>query len=157
MFLGCKVVQHRKHQITNTTNWCLAFVAYAAAIITQHPSASLELLAYMTTILKASQQYEGLTWRAYDTHYQTKAAASGNLQWSQLNTDLFTRFFTGQARTLSACSICDSISHSTASCPEALSQSPSLPPKAGKVPMGGEGGLLKCRKLARWLATLCTD
>ena len=157
VFLVCEVVRHCKHQITNTTNWCLAFVAYAAAIITQHPSASLELVAYMTIILKASQQYVGLTWRAYDTHYPTKAAASRNLRWSQLDTDLFTRFFTGRACTLSACSICDSISH-TALCPEAPSQSPSLPPKAGKAPLGGGGGgLLKRRKLARWPATLCRD
>ena len=51
----------------------------------------LELLAYQLTILKASQQYDGLYWRAYDTHYRVNAAATGNRLWSRLDTDLYTR------------------------------------------------------------------
>ena len=35
-------------------------------------SVVLELLAYILTIIKASQQYDGMYWRAYDTHYRMK-------------------------------------------------------------------------------------
>ena len=85
---------------------------YMVAMVSHHPSATLELLAYMLTIIKASQQYYGLYWRAYDS-------ATGNRTWSRLDTE----FFTGRARLVSACSVCDSLSHPTEDCPEALSMS----------------------------------
>ena len=43
-----------------------------------------ELLAYQLTIIKASQHYDGLQWRAYDTHFRVAAAATGNRSWSKL-------------------------------------------------------------------------
>ena len=94
-----------------------------AALVSQHPSATLELLAYMITIVKASQQYDGLYWRAYDTNYRLTASATGNRNWSRLDTDLFTRLFTGRARFVGACSVSDSVSHSSEDFPEALSTS----------------------------------
>lgn len=78
------------------------------AIISEHPSAILELLAYMLTIIKASQQYDGLYWQSYDTY-----AASGNRALSRLNTDLYTRFLTSRAKPVSTCS---SVSHLAANC-----------------------------------------
>ena len=36
------------------------------------------------------------------THFRINAAASGNWSWSSLDTDLYTRFFTGRARPPSA-------------------------------------------------------
>ena len=71
----------------------------------KYPEVTLDLLAYQLTIIKASQQYDGLYWRAYDTHYRVNAAASGNRKWAKLDTDLYTRFFTGRARELQVCSI----------------------------------------------------
>lgn len=72
-----------------------------------------ELLAYMLTIIKPSQQYDGMYWHAYDTHYRISAAATGNKNWSYLNTDLFTRFFKVCFKLVSTCSISDSTHHST--------------------------------------------
>ena len=66
-----------------------AFAIYMAAIAQKHPSMITELLAYQLTIIKASQQYDGLQWRAYDTHYRVAAAATGNRSWSKLDVDLY--------------------------------------------------------------------
>ena len=98
LFPGCEIVSHKKKQISDIADWMQAFAVYTAALVSEHPSATLEMLAYMVTIIKASQQYDGLYWRAYDTNYRLTAAASGNRHWSRLDTDLFTRFFTGWAR-----------------------------------------------------------
>ena len=88
--------------------WIQAFTIYTAALVSAHHSATLELLAYSLTIIKVSQQYDGLLWRSYDVNYRVTAAASGNRRWSRLDTDLFTRFFTGRARLFNPCSVCDS-------------------------------------------------
>ena len=82
----------------------------------KHPTAIHELLAYQFTIIKASQQYDGLQWRAYDTHFRISAAATGNKRWSCLDTDLYTRFFTGRAKPKETCSHCDVTTHSSADC-----------------------------------------
>ena len=157
LFPGCEIVSHKKKQIADIAGWTQAFAVYTAALVSEHPSATLEMLAYMVTIIKASQQYDGLYWRAYDTNYRLTAAASGNRQWSRLDTDLFTRFFTGRARLVSPCSTCDSIAHSAADCPFG---------QLGKRPKGGDSrsgfsqdaGGQKRRKFGRnWPASVCAD
>ena len=70
----------------------------------------------MLTMIKASQQYDGFYWQAYDTHYRVRAAAMGDCTWSRLDTDLFTRFFMGRAKLIYSCSLCDSTTHVTADC-----------------------------------------
>ena len=118
LFPGCEVVSHRKRRISNIVDWCQAIDIYMAAVVSEHPSASLKLIVYMLTIIKASQQYDGLCWRAYDTNYRLAAAASGNCTWSRLDTDLFTRFLTGRARLVATCVYCDNTGHCFSDCPE---------------------------------------
>ena len=113
LFPGCEVVRHKRRQITSISQWTQALTIYTAALVSVHPSATLELLAYMLTIIRASQQYDGLCWRSYDTNYRIAAAASGNRSWSKLDTDLFTRFFTGRARTVNPCTVCDALTHTS--------------------------------------------
>ena len=119
------MVRHKKRQIQTIAQWMQAFTIFTAALVSAHPSATLELLAYSLTIIKASQQYDGLLWRSYDVNYRVAAAASGNRKWSRLDTDLFTRFFTGRARLFNPCSVCDSVSHGAADCPKAASRTAS--------------------------------
>ena len=100
------------------------------------PTRVPELLAYQLTIIKAAQSYDGLQWRAYDAHFRVAAAAPGKKSWSKLDVDLYTRFFTGRAKVLQCCAICDSSQHSATSCPlpaarrkEGYKPSPALPSK----------------------------
>ena len=73
---------------------------------------------------RVSNMMVSTAWCAYDTHYRINAAASGNRKWAKLDTDLYTRFFTGRARELQVCSICDSSSHTAVSCPLKLRKQP---------------------------------
>ena len=156
LFPGCEVVSHRRRRISNIVDWCQAFVIYMAALVSEHPSAALELIAYMLTIIKASQQYDGLCWRAYDTNYRLAAAASGNRTWSRLDTDLFTRFFTGRARLVASCVYCDSTSHRSSDCPDAPSSAPRAPGKGregGKIPFGAPHP----KRRRNWPPSVCAD
>ena len=62
LFPGCELVRPRKCQIATIADWVQAFTVYTVALVSEHPSATLEMLAYMLTIIKASQQYDGLHW-----------------------------------------------------------------------------------------------
>lgn len=117
LFLGCELIRPKRRQISFISDWVQRFTIYMAALTRKYPSAILELLAYQLTVLKASQQYDGLYWRTYDTHYRVTTAATGNWTWSRLHTDLYTRFITGRAKQVSVCSLCDSMGHSSADCP----------------------------------------
>ena len=94
-----------------------AFGIYMAAMGKQYPEVMSEMIAYQLLIVNASEQYDGMYWRAYDTHYRVNAAAAGNRHWSRLDIDLYTRFFTGRAKAVSSCSTCDSTSHGSDHCP----------------------------------------
>ena len=103
--------------ITNVVDWVKCFSIYIAAMAQKYPEVTLPMLAYQLVIIKASQQYDGFYWRVYDTHYRVNAAATGNRNWAQLDTDLYTRFFTGRAKEVSHCHTCDSTTHTDMQCP----------------------------------------
>lgn len=54
LFPGCKVVRHRRQQISSIADWVQAFMVYMVVLLSEHPSAN------MITIIKASQQRNGL-------------------------------------------------------------------------------------------------
>ena len=112
---GFEIIKQRKRLIDSITQWLC--IVYVAALATRHQEAVPGLLAYMLTILRASDNYDGHHWRAYDTHYRINAAASGNREWLTLDTDLCTRFFTGRAKLAAACTSCDSTTHKADKCP----------------------------------------
>ena len=56
---------------------------------------------------QAAQQYNGLRYRAYDTHFWVAATATGNREWSKVDVDLYTRLFTGRAKSVACCHVCD--------------------------------------------------
>ena len=75
---GYEVVHRRGPNIATITDWMQAFIVYAAAVVSADTSRTFELLAYTLTVIRASQHFGGLHWRAYDTHYHINAAASSN-------------------------------------------------------------------------------
>ena len=67
-----------------------------AAITKKCHTAVNKLLAYQLIIFKASQQYNGLQWQAYNFNFHISAATTGNKRWSHLDTDLYTVFLLGE-------------------------------------------------------------
>ena len=98
LFPGCEFIKPKKHSIESISQWVKAFAIYTAAMGNRFVEAIPEMLAYMLVIVNASEQYDGLYWRTYDTHFRVNAAATGNRQWSRLDIDLYTRFLLGGPR-----------------------------------------------------------
>ena len=125
-----ELIRPKRKQIESITVWTKAYTVYVATLLRKSPEQASELLAYQLTIIKAAQQYDGLQWRAYDTHFRVAAAATGNRGWSKVDVDLF---FTGRAKAVACCHVCDSTQHLAANCPvkkrELSSQSGSSVPK----------------------------
>ena len=111
LFPGCEFLRPRRPQLETITDWVKAFTIYVAVLLQRFPESTTELLA--------AQQYNGLQWQAYDTHFRVGAAATGNRIWSRLDMDLYTRFLTGRAKTVACCRSCDSTQHITTDCPMA--------------------------------------
>ena len=64
----------------------------------QAPGATNELLVYMFTIIRAAQEFEDPAWRSYDEAFREKAAATGNCKWSEIDSLIYNRVFTGHAK-----------------------------------------------------------
>ena len=54
-----------------------AFLVYSAAVVSADPSRTLELLAYALTVIRASQNFDGLHWQAYDTQLSYQRSSLG--------------------------------------------------------------------------------
>ena len=66
----------------------------------------------MTSILRASQEFEGSAWAAY----RRQAAATGLRDWGKVNSSLYLVCFTGKARRSQRCEMCLSAAHQTSEC-----------------------------------------
>ena len=72
-------------------------------------------MAYMVSIIRASQEYEGAAWVVYDASFRRQAVSTGQRYWSKINTSLYTICFTGKACKSQRCDNC-SAAHGTADC-----------------------------------------
>ena len=82
-------------QVRDIAVWMQCFACYTAVLSTRFPENTPYLLAYMVTILGATQEFEG-SWTTYDTAYRQQMAVSGNRDWSQTNGSLFTKVLHSQ-------------------------------------------------------------
>jgi hypothetical protein len=65
----------------------------------------------MSTIVRTSQDFEGLAWVRYDAAYWRQATLMGNTKWSAVNVTLYTMCFTGVASGKARCELCFATSH----------------------------------------------
>ena len=106
----------RKKQITNINLWLQCFTAYVSVMSRRFPADMVEMLAYMSQIHKASQEFVGTAWVNYDTTFRRQAAASGNHRWSAVNACLYSLCFTGKATPGKCCELCFSTAHVAREC-----------------------------------------
>ena len=95
---GLEIARARRKPIKDIITWVQCFVIFMAAVQQHDPGAINELLAYMFTIIRAAQEFEDPAWRSYDEAFREKAAATGNRKWSEIDSLIYNRVFTGHAR-----------------------------------------------------------
>ena len=62
---------------------------YISVLSGGSPEAVPELLAYMVTITRVSQDFAGLSSVRYDLAFHRQATITGNRKWSQMNPPLY--------------------------------------------------------------------
>ena len=75
-----------------------------------------DLMAYQSTIIKCSRDFDGLAWAQYDHAYRRQEAQTKDLRWSHINTTLYSLCFAGKARRSVACVHCLSDGHRSDAC-----------------------------------------
>ncbi len=126
--------QRRPRQVTDIFTWMRCFAAYVAVLSSNFNEEVPELMAYMVTILRVSQDFAGLAWVRYDAAYRRQAASTGNRKWSQINSSLYAIC---RAQVVSRCDLCCSSAHATTECTLAMDQEPDMPHRV--VPVTSTG------------------
>lgn len=108
-------VRGRK-QVQEITAWLQCFAVLVGVVAKYEPEVVPDLMAYMINIVRASQEYEGAAWVAYDAAYRRQAAATGMKRWGGVNSSLYTICFTGKARKSARCDLCLSAAHKSSDC-----------------------------------------
>ena len=106
----------KSRKVTDIFTWIQCFCAYVSVRATQAPHLIPELMAYMATIVRVSQDYAGLAWVRYDVGFRRQAALTKNVRWSVINSTLYTMCFTGKASTTERCELCFASTHSEQEC-----------------------------------------
>ena len=94
----------------------------AAILAAQNPDKAPQLFAYLTTITRASCNFDSAAWASYDMAFCKQAANWGSLDWGFVDTALYNETFTGRARTITRCSFCLSNTHSSVECQYATAE-----------------------------------
>ena len=115
-----------KKRALDLTVWLQCFAVYVGVLGPRFPAEVPELMAYMISIVRASQEYEGAAWAAYDTAYRRQAAAQGRTGWSQINPSLYAICFTGKAKKSERCDRCLSATHRADDCSLAAEDDPDV-------------------------------
>ena len=111
------LAQSRK-LIPDLGTWAQCFALFMAVVTAKEPGRSADLLAYLSTIAKASLKYKWPAWIVYDQNFRQEAADKGLKNWAQVDPSIYTQCFTGMSLTQEGwCKTCMSIDHNTDSCP----------------------------------------
>ena len=107
----------RRAPVTDILPWLECFGRLASVLCTEFPDKAAEFWAYQTSIIKATRNFEGTAWVAYDCQYRREALAKRDLNWSACNARLYNEAFTGRAKVIPHCQHCLSETHGSLACP----------------------------------------
>jgi len=91
-------VAKAKKPVQDIQVWMQWFALYATVLIKRYPETVADLMAYLSLIVQAHQDYEDPVWQRYDEAFRDKAAATGNRKWSSLDPHLYNKICAGRAR-----------------------------------------------------------
>ena len=103
-----------KRKLDNLAAWLEAWSVYCAVIFEANSDKASELIAYQLRIVQATRRYRWSAVLDYDMSFRQKAAYVSSLPWDKVDTDLYSRCFTGQAH--SVCTLCKRSGHAATSC-----------------------------------------
>ena len=104
--------------IPDLATWLQCFAIYTAVATENKPELTKGLLAYATTIAKASAKYRWPSWIVYDQNFRQEAADNDVTDWSKVDPSIYTQCFTNTALSgESWCRVCQSVEHNSDSCP----------------------------------------
>eukprot|EP00731_Ephydatia_muelleri_P032810 Em0024g354a len=155
--LSCRLVC--RAPIAEITLWLEGFARLALVLTSKHPTKAAEMWAYQSAIIRAARNYEGTAWVAYNRQYCREALARKYLNWSVVNSRLYSEAFTGRATVIPRCRYCLSETHDLRTCATAypyirdlmvLQSCTSLPPPNAELFKGGRTPL----NLAAWEVAL---
>ena len=69
-----------RKRLNDINVWLHCFALYVGGLASSNPARIPDLMAYMISIIRASQEFEGSAWMVYDDAYRRQAAAAGD-QW----------------------------------------------------------------------------
>ena len=105
-----------KKRALDLTVWLQCFAVYVGVLGPKFPVEVPEPMAYVIVIVRASQEYEGSAWAAYDAAYRRQVAVQGKTGWSQINPSLYVICFTRKAKRSDRCDRCHSVTHRADDC-----------------------------------------
>ena len=79
----------QKKTITTIQEW----IVFISVVAMHNPDQVRDLLAYSSTIVKASQDFEGTPWLEYDIHFRRQIATQAKQQWEIIVGSLWTMYF----------------------------------------------------------------
>ena len=84
----------QKKTITTIQDWVVCFNAFISVVALRDPSQVRDLLAYSSTIIKASQDFEGTPWLEYDVYFRRQIATQKEQRWERIDASIWTLCFT---------------------------------------------------------------
>lgn len=82
------------------------WVIYLSPGYTETSNLIPELMAYMATVVRVSQDCASLVWVKYNTIFWRQAALIHNMKWSVINLTQYTMYFAGIASLTKSCKLC---------------------------------------------------
>ena len=82
-----------KKNITTIEEWVLAFNNLISVVAMRPTGQVRDLLAYSSTIVKASQDFQGSPWLEYDIHFRKQIATRASPQWATIDAALWAMYF----------------------------------------------------------------
>lgn len=113
-------------KVTDILTWVQCFSAFVAVMAPVEPQVVPEMMAYLSLIVRASQDFEGLGWVRYDSAFRRQAAATGNKRWSVINPTLYAMNFSARKVGTQRCELCFATSHTEQDCAQSGSRDPGM-------------------------------
>jgi len=103
-------------RVSDIFTWLQCFGVYVSVCGAQFPEIILELMAYMSTIIRVNREYAGQERIKYDMLLQKHTAHRKEMRWSMINPTIYARCFTAATRNPPRCEVCLAVTHETKDC-----------------------------------------